>query len=369
MNKRPHGFGTLVSKGEGKPYLARWMYKGQIFTKSTGQVDKKKALKELERLTRPFRERYEIECLKEIELKIKSKFQNLEFGNVKISEIQAEYEKTLAAKDLAESSLNLYRNYMKPLVEFFKDKKFMRDLTVFDAQEFLEASAKEISPDTWNLRLSYYKKVWKELYAKQFVDKNIFESFKKRRIQKFKEKNRALSSDEVAKLVAQASDNRDLLLLVLIAVYTGMRVSDCANLRWSQIDMKKKLIKVIPIKTKNSTKQPIEIPIHDVLFNELKKRNQDNEYVSAKNMTEYANGKLSHKTKQLFIKSGIPTLSFHSLRHTFVSMSINSGLPLPTVQAIAGHSSTSMTEKYFHSNEQVMRDGISKIDNFIALAS
>ena len=35
--------------------------------------------------------------------------------------------------------------------------------------------------------------------------------------------------------------------------------------------------------------------------------------------------------------------SFHSLRHTFVSLSANAGVPLPVVQSIVGHCSTTMT--------------------------
>ena len=41
--KREKGFGTLINKGLNKPWLAKWVYEGKVYYKSTGEVDKKKA--------------------------------------------------------------------------------------------------------------------------------------------------------------------------------------------------------------------------------------------------------------------------------------------------------------------------------------
>ena len=50
--------------------------------------------------------------------------------------------------------------------------------------------------------------------------------------------------------------------------------------------------------------------------------------------------------------------SFHSLRHTFVSLSANAGVPLPVVQSIVGHTSTARTRHYGHANEAVLRQAV-----------
>ena len=67
MNRRGNGFGSLINKGEGKPWLARWVYKGQVYYKSTGEVDKRKALKQLERITRPFRDAREEDAIRNLQ--------------------------------------------------------------------------------------------------------------------------------------------------------------------------------------------------------------------------------------------------------------------------------------------------------------
>ena len=53
--------------------------------------------------------------------------------------------------------------------------------------------------------------------------------------------------------------------------------------------------------------------------------------------------------------------SFHSLRHTFVSLSANAGVPLPVVQSIVGHCSTAMTRHYYHENEENLRKAVAAI--------
>ena len=53
--------------------------------------------------------------------------------------------------------------------------------------------------------------------------------------------------------------------------------------------------------------------------------------------------------------------SFHSLRHTFVSLSANAGVPLPVVQSIVGHCSTAMTRHYYHENLDALRSAVASI--------
>ncbi|MBI9108455.1 MAG: tyrosine-type recombinase/integrase [Spirochaetales bacterium] len=44
-------------------------------------------------------------------------------------------------------------------------------------------------------------------------------------------------------------------------------------------------------------------------------------------------------------------ITFHSWRHFFNSLLINSRVPIPKVQTITGHSTDRMTENYFHADE------------------
>ena len=85
-------------------------------------------------------------------------------------------------------------------------------------------------------------------------------------------------------------------------------------------------------------------------------------------------GKVHHRINKIFKNAGIvmsvtvegrshkvPEASFHSLRHTFVSMSANAGVPLHIVQAIVGHESTAMTRHYYHENVAALQQAVEAI--------
>ena len=56
-----------------------------------------------------------------------------------------------------------------------------------------------------------------------------------------------------------------------------------------------------------------------------------------------------------------PEATFHSLRHTFVSLAANAGVPLHIVQSIVGQESTAMTRHYYHENVDSLRMAVNAI--------
>ena len=51
-------------------------------------------------------------------------------------------------------------------------------------------------------------------------------------------------------------------------------------------------------------------------------------------------------------------VGFHSLRHSFVSLSANAGASLAAVQAVVGHSNPAMTRHYLHADQNVVKDAV-----------
>ena len=62
-------------------------------------------------------------------------------------------------------------------------------------------------------------------------------------------------------------------------------------------------------------------------------------------------------------------VGFHSLRHTFVSISANAGIPLAFVQAIVGHSNPAMTAHYYHKDENALKSATAAIPDVINIQS
>jgi integrase len=55
---------------------------------------------------------------------------------------------------------------------------------------------------------------------------------------------------------------------------------------------------------------------------------------------------------------GTRGLRFHDLRHTFITLMAERGVPLPVVQSMVGHMSARMTRYYTHISSQAARQAV-----------
>jgi integrase len=158
--------------------------------------------------------------------------------------------------------------------------------------------------------------------------------------------------------------------LLALGIYSGLRLGDCATLRWGEVDLPRAMIRRIPNKTARRNPKPVIVPIHPILIGMLSETplNKRGEYVLPEMAALYnrrtdmvtdmvqrhfkARGITLHKPgtgkdgKRAVIEVG-----FHSLRHTFVSLCRESNAPLSVVESIVGHSSPAMTRHYTHVGE------------------
>lgn len=65
-------------------------------------------------------------------------------------------------------------------------------------------------------------------------------------------------------------------------------------------------------------------------------------------------------------KRGLVEVSFHSLRHTFVSLCRENNAPLSVVEAIVGHSNPAMTRHYTHVSEASAGLTVSSLPNILS---
>ena len=196
---------------------------------------------------------------------------------------------------------------------------------------------------------------------------------------------RELTIDEVERLYAAAAkEGKEWRLLLMTGIYTGMRLGDCCRLKWEDVHLDRGVIQVIPEKTKKHAHgKPVTIPIHPSLGAELARGTGNGEQGTEKSgfvnpkiaeLYLHRNWQLDEGLRKIFKAANITMsvrmqgrsrksvlASFHSLRHTFVSLSANAGVPLPVVQSIVGHTSTAMTRHYYHENLDALRSAVASI--------
>ena len=370
MKRRGNGFGSLINKGEGRAWLARWVFKGQVYYKSTGEVNRDKALKALERITRPYRDAREEDAIRNLQNRLIELQERRSKGKLLTTSIWDEFAKKLKNDDVGEHTTQMYEIAVKLMVEWLHVKaKFAKDITPPLAEEYLEHLSSSVGTATYNIRLVLFKRIWNSLKDEFQLCNDTWLKFKKKKV--VKATRRTLSNEELATIITKAKTH-DMKLLLTIGIYTGLRLGDCAMLKWENIDFEKNIIKVIPIKTKKHMDAAIEIPIHKALKKMLEATPHEGEYVSQENANAYMNGHLSGRVIDLFKGCGFETskkvdgkvkliCGFHSLRHTFVSNAIDIGMSPLLVAKIVGHSAVNMTEHYFHENSSKAAEGINQM--------
>lgn len=170
---------------------------------------------------------------------------------------------------------------------------------------------------------------------------------------------------------------------VFLSLMTGLRIGELCALKWTDIDLKKRIIIVnktlqrvcfkgkeskITItkpKTSNSEREvPISNALYDYLISIKPSRRDVFFLTSTEKSTEPRNYRKIYKT--LLKKLKINTTSFHALRHTFATRLIENKVDIKTVSELLGHASVNITISiYVHSEFNTKRKAVKTLDNLI----
>ena len=387
--RRSKGLGGLQLEKTGI-WTVRCLINGKRVSKSTGTRDREEAEQFAKRFLAPYVKDDPARTFENIQAAVMTERQLAEMREaegpqLKLADAWGEYEKSPMRRDLASSTLDGKSQVCRMFVEYmgrvFPEVTEVRHVTRFHTENYLNYLRKDTSASTYNNRLCVLREVHRTIMEKAAAKSNPWEGFPLRADDSHT--RRELTVEELARLVDVATrEGPEWRTLFGIAMYTGMRLGDCCKLTWAEVDIVRSIIQKIPEKTKKYRKgRPVTIPIHKVLADLLMQTPVEERTgyvlptvgawaeVGAKGM-----GRVHHRIGKIFKNAGIvmsvevkgrshkaPEATFHSLRHTFVSMSANAGVPLHIVQAIVGHESTAMTRHYYHENVAALQQAVEAI--------
>ena len=176
----------------------------------------------------------------------------------------------------------------------------------------------------------------------------------------------SMSEDEVDKLlnspnVANKIENRDKAMIEMLYA-TGMRISELVNLKMTDVDMKRCVVKVFGKGSKERL-VPFGETALDSLIAYLSERVQSSSkeiFLSnrGKKMTRVA---FWQRVKIYLVRENLKnSISPHTLRHAFATHLLNRGADLRSVQLLLGHSDLSTTQIYTHIAKQRLSDVLKK---------
>jgi len=187
--------------------------------------------------------------------------------------------------------------------------------------------------------------------------------------------------EQIARLVDAAQG--DWKGLILAGYYTGGRLRDLSQLKWSNVDLAEKTITFVQRKVEGkSSKDKVRIPIHPALEEYLLSGPSSDSpnapvFPQLHDIAGGGGNGLSIGFKRIMEAAGIEAgvireragkagrslsaLSFHSLRHSFNSALANAGVSQELRQKLTGHKSAEMNTIYTHHELETIRAAVQTI--------
>jgi integrase len=301
-----------------------------------------------------------IEAKVRIEI-VEGKYFNKPKGEfVTVDELMTKYLSDHSKPNKAPKTYKCDISFAKKILQYFGEMALIK-LSPKHIAAYIKARRKDgVGNVTINHELRLLRHAY-NLAVKQWelVDKTPFDNVKipsgdVKRV-------RYLSDDEEKRLFEVMPEW--LKPIVVIARETGLRRSNIANLRWSQVNLFNKTI--IIETTKNG--EPIGLPMTDGVYGELKElgkiRRLDSDYIFTKDGIPLGANWISKSFCKVCRKAGIENLRFHDLRHDFCSRLVQRGVDLYTVAALAGHKSIKMTQRYAHLSPEKLRSAVEVLNS------
>lgn len=367
-------------------YHVQWRVNGKLFMRSTKKSNLKDAAKERDRIMAPFAAGDEAAVLEHVAARIEGKqaevarYHDEKTPPLKVSDAWSVFLNAPTRPDSGDATLRQYAFQFRSFADWLENSRpgaALRDVSTELAGHYVShLNQAGISPNTFNKHINLLHLVFRVLKKQGRLTENPWEEIPRKRLAT--QSRRELTVAELKRVCDSAVG--EMRLLFALGIYSGLRLGDCATLRWGEVDLHRRIIRRVPNKIARRKSVPVLIPVHAVLQSLLTglPESERREYVLPETAAAYlrrsdgvtdaiqahfgscgipihrpgtgkikdANGKVVGSGKRAVVEVG-----FHSLRHTFVSLCREANAPLSVVESIVGHSSPAMTRHYTHTGE------------------
>lgn len=248
-------------------------------------------------------------------------------------------KRELRIRNYSQNTIDAYVHYNGELLRY--REKNPREITTEDIKEYLDYLASGKSASTVSVAYGalqfYYREIWK---------RSFFISLK--RPKKEKHLPVVLSKEEVAQMI-EHTDNPKHKCIVQLLYGTGMRVGELVRLKMRDIDVDRL---VIHIKQSKGAKDRVTF-LPEKLLDTLRKQQslkQPGDFL----FTNGRGGRLTETSIQKIVAHAakradvVKQVTPHTLRHSFATHLLESGVDIRYIQELLGHASIQTTQIYTH---------------------
>ena len=236
------------------------------------------------------------------------------------------------------------------LAEFLGNLR-LTEITTERVDAFRSMRAREVARRTVNRELMALSAILR--YAREIGVPAASPKIRKLKVSRKRRHAEAWTAAEVEALYqACEATEPGLLPLVVFLLNTGARRSEAIALRWSEVDVRRRLVRIWPrtddddaFDTKNS--EPREVPISDALFPFLARAPRRAEWVfptrSKRRYAEFPKKRFARVVKAAGLEGGA-----HKCRHTFATHFLAQVPDLYLLGRLLGQDYAAVTEMYAH---------------------
>ncbi len=258
-------------------------------------------------------------------------------------------EKELKLRNFSKKTIKSYIYSIEHFLNF-AEKRGLNEKT---AREYILKDLKKKNPSTVSHNLSTIIFFFQKILNQKI---NIPHPKRNKTIPK------VLNKEEIKKLI-EVTKNIKHKLIIKLLYGCGFRVSEIVNLKKSDFNFNENLIHIKLAKGKKDRFVKIPEILKQNLIDYSKLNNSEIFFSSAKG------GKLTTKTIQKIIKNSSKkanikkNISPHTLRHSFATHLLESGVDIRIIQKLLGHSDIKTTQIYLKVSNQSIKNIKTPLDN------
>jgi site-specific recombinase XerD len=240
----------------------------------------------------------------------------------------------------------------------------LHSIGIREIEHFLSVKKQESSE--WTARKYYgaLAAAFQKAVHWNYLEENPFRKVPK---SKAREILPAFFAESEFRILLSFIEDRDFRELCITALLTGLRLAELLHLCWNDIDFTSKVILIRNTeKFTTKTRKNRIVPMSDELYRLLKNRKEAIRFECEvvfhnKYGRELLDTSVSQKFKKYIRRAGLnDKLHFHSLRHSFATALVSSGVSLYAVQKLLGHTTSRTTEIYSHLMPQQLHLEVNK---------
>jgi integrase len=286
----------------------------------------------------------------------------------------------------SERTRKLYLDGVAPLLDII-GRTPLRDLTATDVRRALVSIAKTRSTRSVQIAHNTLTRAVQRAAAHDLVARNVAALAERPQGQTAGRPSKAMTRDVAIRLVQAAEADSIIGSYLILSVMTGIRPEEARALRWDHVDLDGATIHVWrstrahgDVKTVKS-RRTLEIAPQAVEALRRRQTQQERDRVQARELwhetglafttsigTELDSHNIRRSMRRLTKAAGLgESWTPRELRHTFVSIASEAGVPIEEIAALAGHSTTRTTELVYRKElRPVLRTGATVMGELLA---